>query len=566
MGGVPVDSDNPGLDAPVGRINTSTGSCSVAARGFMSFLGKELWKRRCGGASAVGPTGHGDLGRLAIEKRSSEAEGRPQLRQNVLNVAVGGPEADATSIPPGLGTLPFRHAGSAGRLAENHARKSRNVHATLTAVDIEWRSSVTGRAGGRMKRVLGRIQESHANHRERRRKSGFEFALADRVRLLSPDGWDAVIAGSSVFLRREVLEAIESSGPRAISPRYALIAEQGRPVAAVAAQMISLGGDRLVGERARAASSDGKKSLKAKAQEALKGLGRKGATSLKARVLVGGNLLAWGNHGIAIAPGEDPARLWPAIAEAMYRIRAAEGLFEQTDYVLIKDVPAPQRAASESLRRYGYRPVETDPDMLLEIPAGWRGYDDYLASLNSKYRKSARGILSDAESAGYVVESLTSCAGHEPRLHELYMNVHNRASVRPVTAPETYLPALGSALGSDRFRCSVLRRGNEVAGFVTTIKDGETAIGYYIGIDYAANEQAPVYLRLLHATVADAIALDCRRLSLGRTALEPKARLGARPLPLSVWVRHRVSLMNYLIRPLLGAIPHDEPPERSVQK
>jgi len=135
-----------------------------------------------------------------------------------------------------------------------------------------------------------------------------------------------------------------------------------------------------------------------------------------------------------------------------------------------------------------------------------------------------------------------------------------------VTAPESYLPALARALGPDRFRCTLLRRGDDVAGFVTTLKDGDTAIGYYIGIDYAANEQVPVYLRLLQATVADAISLGCRQLSLGRTALEPKARLGAKPLPLSVWVRHRVSVMNYLIRPLLGAIPHDEPPERSAQK
>lgn len=44
------------------------------------------------------------------------------------------------------------------------------------------------------------------------------------------------------------------------------------------------------------------------------------------------------------------------------------------------------------------------------------------------------------------------------------MNVHYRASVRPVTALKTSLPALATALGVDRFRCSVLRRGDEVAG------------------------------------------------------------------------------------------------------
>lgn len=416
-----------------------------------------------------------------------------------------------------------------------------------------------------MRKLLGQLKEQRANHKERHRKTGFEFALADRIGLLSTERWDAVTADSSLFLRREVLQAIETAGPREISPRYALIAENGKPVAAVAAQMVSVGGGKLVRQKPGDAATQ-RKSLKQKTTEALKSLGKKGATAMKARILVGGNLLAWGNHGIALAPGEDAARLWPAIAEAVYRIRASEGLFEQTDYVLIKDIPAPHRPASEALKRFGYRAVETDPDMILEIPAAWRGYDDYLGSLNSRYRKSAKGIFTDADAAGLTAESLTDCGGLEQRLHQLYMNVHGKAAVRPVTAPEGYLPALARALGAEKFRCTVLRRGDEVAGFVTTLKDGETAIGYYIGVDYAVNEQAPVYLRLLHATVADAISLGCRRLSLGRTALEPKARLGAKPLPLSVWVRHRVSLMNWALAPLLGAIPHDEAPERSVMK
>ncbi|MBK8269327.1 MAG: hypothetical protein IPK83_13885 [Planctomycetes bacterium] len=66
------------------------------------------------------------------------------------------------------------------------------------------------------------------------------------------------------------------------------------------------------------------------------------------------------------------------------------------------------------------------------------------------------------------------------------------------------------------------------------MKDGDTAVGYYLGYDKATNETVPVYFRLLHAVIADSIAMGCKRLSLGRTALEPKARLGARPVPLNV--------------------------------
>src|SRR5262245_57428119 len=44
----------------------------------------------------------------------------------------------------------------------------------------------------------------------------------------------------------------------------------------------------------------------------------------------------------------------------------------------------------------------------------------------------------------------------------------------------------------------------------------------------------------LHALVGDAIELGTRGLSLGRTALDAKARLGTRPVETHVWLRHRL--------------------------
>jgi hypothetical protein len=48
--------------------------------------------------------------------------------------------------------------------------------------------------------------------------------------------------------------------------------------------------------------------------------------------------------------------------------------------------------------------------------------------------------------------------------------------------------------------------------------------------------------------------------------LEPKARLGARPAPMRVWVRHRVQALNVVIRGLLRTISHDEAPDRNPFK
>lgn len=84
--------------------------------------------------------------------------------------------------------------------------------------------------------------------------------------------------------------------------------------------------------------------------------------------------------------------------------------------------------------------------------------------------------------------------------------------------------------------------------------------------DRKLTEGLPLYLQLLHATSRDAIDWRYTRLSLGRTALEPKAGLGAKPEPMNIWLRHRVPALNWAIRGLLDAVPHAEPPERNPFK
>jgi hypothetical protein len=271
---------------------------------------------------------------------------------------------------------------------------------------------------------------------------------------------------------------------------------------------------------------------------------------LEERMLVCGNLLSWGMHGIAFARNENSAELWPAVAEALYRLRRADRLLGNTDLVMIKDITDEYASGAAGLAKFSYRPLETDPNMILEISPKWRSFEDYLANLTSKYRKTARQIDKDVTAAGCVVEQLSDVGPHAEAIHELYMQTHRNAKFRPVTLPVTFIPTLAARLGDD-LRCTVIRRDQQLLGFVTTLRDGETAVGYNIGFDRKANADFPIYFRLLNTVIDDAIKFGCRSLSLGRTALEPKARLGARPEQMRVWIRHRIPMLNVLVRGLL---------------
>ena len=397
-----------------------------------------------------------------------------------------------------------------------------------------------------LRKLVTKAREVREHHRERHTPSGFAFALADSVDYFDQEHWDKVTAHGSLFLSRRYLRVLEEAGPENLRQCYALIFHEKEPVAAVAAQSVTVSVARL----RRKAASNGR-------------LDRH-----EEKMLVCGNLLSWGMHGISFAPNVDHEPLWPAIAEAIYRLRRVDRLFGDTAFVMVKDIPDAYASAATALSRFSYRELETEPNMVLEISPQWKSYDDYLASLTSKYRKQSKQIDKEVIAAGCTVEEIKSdeIARDAEQLHALYLQTHKNARLRLVTLPVTFLPTLADRLGDDM--CfTVLKRDGELLGFVTTVKDGETAVGYYIGFDRKANADIPIYFRLLQSVIGHAIALGCKRLSLGRTALEPKARLGARPEPMRIWIRHRIPMLNLIVRGLLHTIDdHEEPPERNPFK
>ena len=173
-----------------------------------------------------------------------------------------------------------------------------------------------------------------------------------------------------------------------------------------------------------------------------------------------------------------------------------------------------------------------------------------------------RKIAKQVEQAGYRVERNADAAAHDERLHALYLEVENRAATRLAALPRGYFGALATLAGAQRFRCTLIRNDEHIAGFMTTVKDGDRALGYYVGFDYAVNAKVPLYLRLLQSLVEDAIELGCSELSFGRTAAEPKASLGATPKASHVWLRHRLPAVNALVREVFARVAPDEVPTR----
>ncbi|MBI3147338.1 MAG: GNAT family N-acetyltransferase [Betaproteobacteria bacterium] len=287
---------------------------------------------------------------------------------------------------------------------------------------------------------------------------------------------------------------------------------------------------------------------------------------MQTRVFLWGNFVGWGFSGIALRPGVDPTLLWPCIAEAIDRAPQLDASIRRASIQLVLDLSASDLDGGRELERFRFQALMAEPDMVLALDPGWQSFDDYRGALKAKYRKASVEMDKQLLQAGCTVEKLADTRQFAGELQALHLKVHEQSAFRFVSFPRGFIPALQENLGSD-FICTVVRQGERILGFITTLIDGDTALAYVVGHDVEANRELPVYLRLLQSAIEDGIARGCKRITYGRTALEPKARLGATPVALTLYGRHKSKLMGPLLTPLLQALaPKAGPPPRNPFK
>lgn len=352
------------------------------------------------------------------------------------------------------------------------------------------------------------------------------FAVAERLSHLDAAAWDALTRDAGVFLRRGFLSAFEAAAPDNVSPRYALMYLGDEPVAALHLQLVRIEG-----------------------RSALPFTGV--AQLVDERALVLGNLAAWGETGVAMAKGVDVELVWREALRLVDRLRRFERSEGVVNVAFIKDAMGAEDA--DALRKQGYQRAPSGPDMVLACDAAWTGFDDYLASLASKRRRAVKKVTEDLEAAGYRTQRLTleDLERHEARLDALYGQVWANADVRPLRLSGRFFVELQRRLGDD---CVVtgLLRDDSLDGFGVSLRSGETCVGYYLGFDRSVD--APLYLRLLGSIIETGTAWRCTRISMGRTAEEPKARLGAVPGASGLWVKHRTPPLNWAVGAVLGSL------------
>ncbi len=353
-----------------------------------------------------------------------------------------------------------------------------------------------------------------------------QFALAERLAHLDRGAWDGLTREAGVFMQRPFLTALEAAAPENVSPRYALMYRGDEAIAALQLQLVRVEG-----------------------RSALPTTGV--AQLVNERALVLGNLAAWGETGLVVKPGADRALAWREALRLIDRLRRFEKPEGVINVSFVKDAACEEDEVA--LRQQGYQRAPSGPDMQLDLDPAWGTLDDYLGKLASKRRRAVKKTLEDLDLAGYRVRRLDApeLELHVDRLDALYGQVWANADVRPLRLSGRFFVELQRRLGDD---CVItgLERDGRLDGFGVSLRSGGQCVGYYLGYDKSV--AAPLYLRLLVSILEQAIAWRCTRVSMGRTAEEPKARLGAVPGASALWVKHRTPPLNWAVGAILGSL------------
>jgi len=365
---------------------------------------------------------------------------------------------------------------------------------------------------------------------QRAGRDTFSYALADNLRFLNAADWDGITEGQSLFLSRPYQTALRNAGPRGLQTRYGLIYARDKAVAAVVAHVLS-----VTAEPAPAADNwTAAAPFWGSAPDGAD-LIRTGSPQIQ-KLLICGDLFASGFHGVAFHPSTDLGVLWPAIATFLDRVQHQERFVPDRDCVFIKDVHASLDFETRALRACQFRRVNAGAAMHFSMPERWTCFEDYVDHLNIRHRMGAYRVTREFGRAGIVARPVESVAPLAQRMHELYLSVQRKEGLALAALGADFLPTLTGALGSNGFRCTGLFQGPTLVGYAATLRDRDRAVCYSLGWDREACAGVPMLQALLHAVIADALALRCSEIDFGRTALKAKAQVGAHPHASDIWV------------------------------
>ncbi len=188
----------------------------------------------------------------------------------------------------------------------------------------------------------------------------------------------------------------------------------------------------------------------------------------------------------------------------------------------------------------------TQPNMIFDLPESWKTNDDYTAAFSKKYRDQYKRSHKKIE--GIVTRELSLSEIHlnEERIYELYYYVAKNAPFNTFFLSKNHFSTFKKQCG-ERFVLCAYFSDEKLVGFHTLLLNGDILETYFLGYDEQIQKEKMLYLNMLYNMTKYGIEHRFRKIIFGRTALEIKSSIGAKPVMMTGFIYHTNKWINKLM-------------------
>lgn len=375
-------------------------------------------------------------------------------------------------------------------------------------------------------------------------KTELKLTFFDSVNLINKDDWLKITAQKNIYLSLPYLRAVEESLKDSISFRYVLFYnDEYKPVAAAYIQVLNF--EDKGNQFSNMLSNFGEK------------VKEKILSLLDFKVLVCGNVFGTGENGFVYDDSISDDDAFNHLSRALYRLRRSSRVDSDVSITLVKDFWPKSVSKSDYLLKADFKDFEVDVNMVLNIDENWNSLDDYLASMKTKFRTKAKASLT--RSNNLVIKNFNSSdiGSFSKQIDLLFGQVIEKADYKFGMLNARCFELLKQEL-KNHFVFKAYFLNERMVGFSAAIVCNDYIDANYVGIDYSVNKEHGLYQRMLYDYTELAILRKTKSLRFGRTAEQIKSSLGAIPVGMRLYVKHKNLITNKLIKPVIDRVKPSE--------
>lgn len=268
------------------------------------------------------------------------------------------------------------------------------------------------------------------------------------------------------------------------------------------------------------------------------------------KIMFCGNIFLSGEHGISSSNSISKNEIMIQIGTALDAVAANT---KPLHAIFIKDFKEESLKNTRQFLNFGYSEIKVEPNMIIQLQPEWKSFEDYKNILKSKYRVKANKADSTSSTLSTRLFTEHDFETYKDELQALYQNTIANASFNAqVLNLNTYIHL--RATFKDNFIVKAYFLEDKLVGFLTALVNKNTLDAHFIGLDYELNKSHAIYPRILNDYVRLGIEKQVSSINLGRTASEIKTTIGANPLELSCYIKHKIPFLNSLIKPFFKRI------------